>query len=62
MKLICKYCRDEISTEVRFMVSVKFTKELICMTCLMDYMEKYHHLGNNKNYFIDTDKDPESDH
>jgi len=25
-------------------------------------MEKYHHLGNNKNYFIDTDKDPESDH
>ena len=44
------------------MVSVKFTKELICMTCLMDYMEKYHHLGNNKNYFIDTDKDPESDH
>ena len=57
MNLICKYCRDEISTEVKFIVSGKSTKELICMTCLIDYMEKYHHLGNTNNYFIDIDKD-----
>ena len=62
MKLICKYCRAEISTEVRFIASGKFTKELICMTCLIDYMEKYHHLGNDRNFCVGVDKDPESDH
>jgi hypothetical protein len=50
MNLVCKYCRNELSTEVKFIVSGKITKELICMTCLIDYMEKYHHLGNTKNY------------
>ena len=62
MNLVCKYCRNEITTEVRFVVCGKLTKlkdvtQLICMTCLIDYMEKYHHLGNTKNYFVDTDKD-----
>ena len=57
MHIVCKYCRDEISTEVRFVVSGKSFREMICMTCLIDYMEKYHHLGNTNNYFIDTDKD-----
>ena len=34
----------------------KIRKELICMNCLINYIEKYQHLGNSKFFRIEAEK------
>ena len=56
MKLVCKYCKCEITAEVRMVLAGKIRKELICMNCLINYIEKYQHLGNSKFFRIEAEK------
>jgi len=55
MKIVCKYCKCEITAEVRMVLAGKITRELICMNCLINYIEKHQHLGINKFFRIEAE-------
>ena len=42
MKLICKYCHEEITTQVSFKKDGETKQEILCMTCLAKYFTQYH--------------------
>ena len=37
MKLICKYCHEEITTQVSFKKDGETKQEILCMTCLAKF-------------------------
>jgi len=42
MKLICKYCHEEITTQVSFKKDGETKHEIVCITCLAKYFTEYH--------------------
>jgi len=55
MKIVCKYCKCEISSEVWFRVDGKTEKILTCMTCFSNYLKIMHDIDSD---FIERMKSP----
>ena len=42
MKLVCKYCKEEITTLVSFQVEGKMKQNMVCLTCFNNYLKTMH--------------------
>ena len=53
MKLICKFCGNEITTKLGLEYDDKLKEFLVCTNCFVMYMEKYHHFPKWYDDYID---------
>ena len=55
MKLICKYCHEEITTQVLFKKDGETKQEIICVSCLAKYLLDYHKVDIPDEIFTSED-------
>ena len=44
MKLVCKYCKEEITTIVTFQVEGKMKQSIVCVPCFHNYLKTMHNI------------------
>ena len=57
MKLICKYCHEEITTQVLFKKDGETKQEIVCVGCLAKYLLDYHKVDISQKDVFFTSED-----
>ena len=50
MKLVCKYCKEEITTTVHFQVEGKMKQHIVCVTCFNNYLKTMHGIDVEEDF------------
>ena len=50
MKLVCKYCNEEITVIVRFKVEGKIKEHLVCVACFNNYLKTMHGIDVEEDF------------